>query len=466
MRTLEIVLLLVLLAYLLLPTRHRRWAALAAVLVALLHLGLEGERWQMVPAYALTALFAVITLLSLRRPASPAAAPTPAPRPRRAPALFGRAAGVLAVILAALPPVLFPVPRLPAPGGPYAVGTVTFQYTDPARPEIYTPDPDDLRTIVVQIWYPALPAANAEPGPWMDRLDVAGPAIARFLRLPEFFLDHAELVKTHAYPAAPAASGGPFPVVIYSHGWNGFRNINLNQSEALASHGYVAVAVDHTYGAMVTVFADGGVALNNPDALPFGAPDDVYQRATEVLEATYAADLSFALDQLLAARGPLAGLLDPDRIGFYGHSTGGGAVVLACAQDARCTAGLAHDAWLEPVPAAVIAAGLRQPFLFMRSELWATGENNQLLDQLYQGSAHDVYRLTIAGSRHYDFTMLPLLSPLAPALGLKGPIEGRHVMALISDYQIQFFDRYLKGAPAPLLGGPSERYPAVTLERK
>lgn len=44
-------------------------------------------------------------------------------------------------------------------------------------------------------------------------------------------------------------------------------------------------------GALVTVLADGRVALNNPAALPDDAPDDVYQHASEQLEATYAADV-------------------------------------------------------------------------------------------------------------------------------------------------------------------------------
>jgi predicted dienelactone hydrolase len=462
MRTLEIVLLVALLAYLLLPPRLRRWAALAAVVVALLHLGLEGERWQMVPAYALTAFFAALSLLQLR-PAAPLSRP-PGPTLRRPKGALARTIAALLILLVALPPSLFPVPRLPPPGGPHAVGTITFQWTDPARPEAYTPDPGDQRTIMVQLWYPAIAPADSEPVPWMDRLDVVGPAIATYLRLPSFFLDHAERVRTHSYPAAPPAPGGPFPVVIYSHGWNGFRTINLNQSEALASHGYIAVAVDHTYGAMVTVFADGSVALNDPAILP-DSDESGFGAASTALEATYAADLRFTLDQLAAlARAdphPLAGRLDLDRVGFYGHSTGGGAVVIACAQDPRCDAGLGQDAWLEPVPGDLIAAGVSQPFLFFRTEEWASGPNDARLDQLRAASSAETYRLTLLGTRHYDFTMLPLLSPLAPVLGLKGPLNGQRVLQINTDYLIGFFDQYLKNQPSALLTGPRDDDPEV-----
>ena len=189
------------------------------------------------------------------------------------------------------------------------------------------------------------------------------------------------------------------------------------------------------------------------------------------MEATYAADLRFVLDQLVlvnsgAIPSPLTGRLDLTRVGLYGHSTGGGAVVLACSQDKRCQAGLGMDAWLGPVPPPVINQGLTQPFLFMRSETWSTAQNDALLDTLYTGARAGVMRMTIRGTKHYDFTMLPLLTPLAPVLGLKGPIDGQRGMAIITDYLLAFFDQTLKGQAQPLLTGPSSGYPEVTFERR
>lgn len=497
MRLFEYIVVVVLAAYLVAPNLWwRPWIPVVALAAGVAHLALEGYRWQMVPLYALVVGLALLNARRLRGPgprpaigrpsaarkgagrkgAAVAAAAQPAIKPvRRGRAVLGLVGGIAALVVAAAPPVLFPVPLLPDPGGPYKVGTVTFQWTDPARLEGYTPAPDDQRTIMVQVWYPALPAESAKPAPWMDRLDVVGPTIATYLHLPSFFLDHAGLVTTHSYAGAAVKAGADagqpaYPVVIYSHGWNGFRTINLNQSEALASHGYFAVAVDHTYGAMVTVFADGQVALNNPEALPDNVPDDVYQTATEVLEATYAADLSYALDQLeLVNAGtitsPLTGKLDLGRVGVYGHSTGGGATVVMCSQDPRCTAALGMDPWLEPVPQPVLAAGLRQPYLAMMSAQWSTGRNSGLLDTLLAAGSSDNYKMVIAGTKHYDFTMLPLLTPLAPALGLKGPLNGERGMQIITDYLVGFFDFYLKGEGAvAVLEGPGDAYPEVVWE--
>src|SRR5690242_20078655 len=136
MRPLEITLLLLDLAVVLLPLLARpggaawRWlAALAplSVFVLMAQLVLERYRWQMVPLYALTVL-----LLAVRLPGLLGRQRT---QSRRRGAWAGAIAGVVLLGLAAAAPVLFPVPNLPAPGGPFAIGTVTFQWKDPARPE-------------------------------------------------------------------------------------------------------------------------------------------------------------------------------------------------------------------------------------------------------------------------------------------------------------------------------------------
>lgn len=465
MRFFEIAILLVNVSVLLWPMltpRRPAWVdflPLATINLIIVHWLVEGYRWQMVPAYALTGVLFLLSVPRLRRP-------TPTPATRGWPTFIWNGLGLLFLLASAAPPVLFPVPVFPKPAGPYRVGTVSYYRVDEVRDEIYTTDPTDKRELMIQIWYPATPARGAKTGPWMAGLDVAGPIMADYINLPAFVLSHAKLVHTNSYPEAPVASASaPFPIVIYSHGWNGFRTINTNQMEALASAGYIAVGLDHTYGAMVTVFPDGRVALNNPAALPEG---EGFKSASQILEATYAADIQFVMDELerLNVSDPLlAGRLDVSRIGVFGHSTGGGATVLACAQDARCQAGLAMDAWLEPVPDEVIAESLTQPFLFMNSEPWAAGNNQPLLDELLAGLKQTGYRLTIRGTRHYDFTLLPLLTPLAPALKLKGPIDGQRGMQLITDYLLAFFDKHLKGESEPLLDGLSPAYPEVTLEQ-
>ncbi len=447
---------------------HRlpRWVMalpLAALLVTALHLWLEKARWQMAPAYLLVVVFCLIWLvrLTLTQPQDPSTKRTGLQKlGSGSVALFG----LMALALAAALPILFPVPNLPAPTGVYQVATVAYQLKDETRDEIYTDEPNDKRELMIQVWYPATPRTGG-PGsqraaPWMERMDVVGPAIANKLGFPSFLLSHAALVQSNSYTNAPLSEAqAMYPVIVYSHGWTGFRQINANQSEELASHGYIVVAVEHPYGALVSLFNDGRVILNKPDALPKRISPN-FAAATQLLEEVYARDVIFVLDELERInRGDvrrtltLQGRLDLTRLGIFGHSTGGGGIVNVCARDPRCKAGIGQDTWLEPVPDDVIAHGLAQPFLFFRSEEWTKGTGpgdiitNRKLMQLVDGIQAPRTLIDIQGAGHYDFVMIGLLSPLAPYLGIKGPIPAERAMPLINEVMLAFFDTHLKGQP-------------------
>lgn len=462
MRPLEITLFFSFILALLGPWFWRaRWAValwFVPVVVALAQWAVEQPRWQLSPAYGLAGLLAGVGIAQLGRPA----------QSQRKGHWAWTVAGLVLVGLLAAPGLIFPVPQLPTPTGPYPVGTISYQWNDSKRLEAYTADPADTRQIMVQFFYPAIPAPGAQPGPWMDQLEVVGPIVARYIRLPSFALDHARLAQTNSYPAAPLAPApGQFPIVVYSHGWNGFRTINMNQAEELASRGFVVVTIDHTYGAMFTVFADGQVALNEPSALPDGAHDAAWQARVGQLAATYAGDITFVLDQLEQVQQgtvptPFAGRLDLNRIGVFGYSTGGGGMLLACASDPRCRVLLGQDPWAEPLPAAALTASVSQPLFVMSSETWSHGDNVPFLAQITANATGPVTHIHIAGTKHYDFTLIPLLSPLTPWLGLKGPLEGSRTLHIITTYTADFFSAMLQNVPSALLDGPVADYPEVT----
>lgn len=417
--------------------------AAAAAVVAALHLVIEHYRWQMVPIYTLLIVFwlaALARMLGLVQL-------------NGAVRVLLTVLAALALIIGAALPAVFPVPSMPKPRGPLQVGTQSFYLKDFARDEVFTNDPNDKRELMIQVWYPAAPVPGSATAPWLPRADVLGPIIARFLTLPSFMFDHIGLAGSNSVERAPIApSSAPYPVLVYSHGWAGFRQVNQNQSEALASHGYIVVSIDHTYGAMFSVFDDGRVQPNKPELLPAKTAAN-YVPAIQLLQDTYARDVTFVLDQLSDAKrvgtGQLGGLarnMDLERIGLFGHSTGAGAIVTACSRDPRCKAGVGQDTWVEPAPDAVIASGVRQPFLFIRSEAWADGlPNDQRLLTLRANSQAQM--LTIRGAEHYDFVMIPLFSPLAPLLGLKGPIPATRVIPLIDEAMLIFFDTNLRGLP-------------------
>jgi pimeloyl-ACP methyl ester carboxylesterase len=207
-------------------------------------------------------------------------------------------------------------------------------------------------------------------------------------------------------------------------------------------------------------------ALHN-DAILSGttSPSELQMAAAQLVNQR-AGDLAFVLNQLTMLNttdpvGRFTGRLDLSRVGVFGHSMGGATTIEFCAHDARCQAALTMDAYLPPVSADVYATGLRQPFLAMFSERWPTAENNRLFDQLFHAPGGAGYEVIIAGTAHYDFSDIPSLTPIAPLLGLKGPLSAERVTRIIDDYSLAFFNHTLKQQPAPLLAEPSAAFPEV-----
>ncbi|HKY48426.1 MAG TPA: hypothetical protein VJQ79_10640, partial [Acidimicrobiia bacterium] len=368
----------------------------------------------------------------------------------------------------ALLPTVLPVPNLPDPSGPLAVGTASVELTFSDRLEQYGPQPETTpRRIMVQVWYPAERPEGAEPGPWTGDVDVIGPAMSRRLGFPGFFLSHTRYTSGHSFEDATPLSG-LFPLVMYSHGWTGFRTIAVNQAESLASHGYVVIAVDHTYGAVATRFPDGTVVGFDPAALPDEATvePEVYDEAAARLVGTFADDLVGILDAVAAgesgAFGEIASHIDLGLVGVYGHSTGGGAVVRFCLSDERCQAVLGMDAWVEPVPDGVIAIPAVRPMLFMRSDGWRGTPNDGRLRGLAERSENVTYWIGIEGAGHNDFVVTPLFSPIAGRLGLKGPITAGRIIPIIDRFLVGFFDRTLLGTGAAAI--EQNPFDEVTLE--
>jgi predicted dienelactone hydrolase len=444
-----------------LPSRPRglELLPLMTLLVCLLQVMMEGYRWQMLLIFAATLILFLFPLRSLfsNTNRSPVAAWK---------RLLGISLGLIFFMGALALPILLPIPVLPSPSGSYQVGTFSMMLTDNSRQELYSGNPSDPRRIMIQVWYPADPLPGDQASPWMERADLIGPAISRFFDLPPFFLDHLKYVRTGAFLDSPISQEqAAYPVLMFSHGWNGFRAQNTIQAVNFASNGYVVVAIDHTYGAVLTVFPDGQKVYNNPQALPEGVPDQQYLPIANKLVNQWAGDLGFVLDSLktMNENDPIHGLtgrLDLEKLGVYGHSTGGGAAIEFCGRDPRCKAGLGMDAFMKPVSGTIRELGLRQPFLFMFSESWSGGKNWNLFNELYTNS-DDIKVFTILGTSHYDFSDLPMLSPIAVQMGLKGPLDGERVMKIIGDYSLAFFNQVFHGKSTGLLDGHSENYPEV-----
>ena len=467
--------------------RWMRHLAPFALLIAGVQALVEGPRWQMIPAYVLAALFLLIWLSSILRPGG-----VPV-RQWLARLMIGLA--VLALLVSAVLPVVLPVFRFPKPTGPYAIGTLTYHWVDTSRPELFTPDPNDHRALIAQIWYPAVSEPSARRAPYIQGAGIVTPAIGRLLHLPGFVFGQLKYVTTHAVASAPmAGDSSSYPVLIYLTGIDGFRSVSMFQIQELVSHGFVVVGLDQPGIAPVVRLPDGrqisGWSRDQIQPLIMqsvvpqpNAPAIYGKTLPEGIIPYFAQDASFTLDQLalLNKSDPnhiLTGRLDLQHAGTFGISLGGMDAAEACLKDARLKACLMMDVYM---PADVVKAGLQQPGMWItrddatmrlehqRNGTWAEKDILLTIDTMravYENLPGDGYYVQIPGMFHVNFTDLPYWSPLMPLLGQTGPLDAQRGFDIVNAYSLAFFDKELKGQPSPLLDGPSKQYPEVIFEMR
>ena len=420
------------------------------------HLLFEGYRWQMIPIYILTGMILLITLPELRQPAS-------GKFNRKSWSAVGMVAVLTILLFSMLLLVLFPVPKLPSPKGKYAVGTQTFSLTDESRSELYSDSDADSRKFIVKVWYPAIQGSQGKNAPWMEHATIYGRAIARAFGYPQFLLDHLSLVESPAWQDAPVyPSRERYPLIFFSHSLRGVAAQNTGQVVELASHGFVVVAIQHTYGAAGSVFPDGKIVYFNPSTFPDDAPEPEYTLFAQELANQWAEDISFTLDFMINENqdpaSPFFSTLDTTGVGVYGHSLGGAAAIQFCGTDIRCSGLLAMDPLMVSVSRQILNTGLSQNALFIFSQEWIEdirSRNNITFKQFFEKFGVLSHVIEIVGTTHSDFTDLPLLSPVAYQIGLKGSIDRDRMNEIINTYLYIFFYQALENPTLDLYSGLS-----------
>jgi len=173
--------------------------------------------------------------------------------------------------------------------GPFAVGLQKFT----------VPDTSGKHPMATMVWYPAT-------GPAPDPTAILNDSID-----------------------APAATTGPYPLVVVIHGLSAHGSVLSSVGRHFASHGFVVAAADYD----AEPLDDGG---SWADQQTVGL---LYNRPANVVRV-----IGY-VDMLGAPGGKLAGAIDTSRIGVWGLSTGGttafqaaGAQVDLKALDAWCAA--------------------------------------------------------------------------------------------------------------------------------
>ena len=297
------------------------------------------------------------------------------------------------------------VPTLTEPQGSYTVGTRIFRWIDFTRAEEITSDPNDKRNVVVQAWYPTEQDATGTHSSYLDGMDNLPEKIGI---LPRWVFDHYDQVNTYGIINAPISKAqNQWPVVIFLTGNGASRAFYTSLVAGLASHGYVVLAIDHPYEAMITQLANGEIATT----IENHSNDHDLRNFMKGRLDTRVADIQFVINQLgnpKESPGNFLSSLDQNRIVITGHSLGGATAAAAMALDLRIKAAVNIDGTLYgelPKP-----NGPRH-FLLLESnkeesDRYVRYENgNQKFFKQFGGG----YRYEIPEADHYSFTDAPLL---------------------------------------------------------
>jgi predicted dienelactone hydrolase len=250
------------------------------------------------------------------------------------------------------------------------------------------------------------------------------------------------LITTVLYPARGAATprppvsgvepdrgDGPYPLIVFAHGFDSNVTGYLPLLEKWASAGFVVAA---PLFPLTNSSAPGGPDLS----------DYVHQPG----------DMSFVVTQILRqsaqSSGTLAGLVDPAQVGAAGHSLGGvttlGLVADTCCRDRRIKAAVVMSGDAITFPTGRVDDAEAPPLLLVHGNADPAVPYVSSVDVFNRAHAPKGL-LTIIGGNHD--------SPVNPA----GAAFGSVVRATVD-----FFDRYLKGETAALARLDHDAEPGVT----
>lgn len=315
--------------------------------------------------------------------------------------------------------ILFPQIQPIKDTGKLDVKTVSYTLTDPNRVETFV-NSGENRSVTIQFWYPD------------TKNDVT------------------------------------YPLVVFSHGAFGFRGSNTSTFTNLASNGYVVCSIDHTYHAFFTKQTDGKMILTNMDfmkdaiAAQNGEYDEekTYELSKQWLSLRMA-DMNFVLDDTLSkvkydASDTVYHMIDPDKIGLFGHSLGGATAAQAGRSRSDIDAVIVLDGTMlgekiefEDGSVVIDQTPYPVPLLnFYNEEHYkeAKKEGIKYANIAATTNGVDAKEVVFKGAGHINFTGLPMFSPFLAGLLGTGEIDSRYCIETMNQIVLDYFNHYLKDA--------------------
>lgn len=339
------------------------------------------------------------------------------------------------------------------------VGTRCIDVEDTSRKEVLG-DKKGNRRVAVRFYYPGKENPEAKP----CRL-LTESKIKSVLKKPDFS-EYNKKIKVYE---DLEAEEGPFPLILFSHGYGLVAEQNSYLCQYLAKHGYIVASISHNFEASETDFTDG-TSTKQDRTLTWKIYKNVFsgiigelvlirkklsdEEALKEFEIQQKKQNAFLIGRLcewekddLAAISRIHELAEDENsflyhridfsngIGATGHSFGGVAAYCHCIYDDEISCGINIDGGLFGDFGEEVS---HKPFMQI------VGKDNYNVVtrcRIYRGGP--LHFIIFKDMKHIGFTDIKLLGGKPSIVGKADP---ETAMDALNEAHLAFFDRYLKEA--------------------
>ena len=269
--------------------------------------------------------------------------------------------------------------------------------------------------------------------------------------VPSMLTDQIGSIKCNSWDSSKPLKNNKFPIVIFSHGHGGLRTQNTNQVEELVSHGFIVMAVDHTYDAGFVEFLNGNIEYSltsRPDSSPIiESPEEFNTRFFYRIN-----DINFLINQINSFHildNEIFSIMDTSSIGIFGHSLGGLTSIYAALNNKSIKSCYALDALFESVPDSILNRDFKKPIFHIGqnnkgdTQYWEDSNFDNLKTFLNNNSNNSIM-IDIPGSYHYDYTDFTYFTYLTKRMNFSGEISTDDMVNIMNETLLDFLNASLK----------------------
>ena len=355
--------------------------------------------------------------------------------------------------------------------GIYKVGTKRMVLVDTTRENWYNGDYGPNRKLMTQVWYPANIYKSDKKSNYIDNKKALTYTInLQGYDVPDILSDQVGFISCNSWEDAQPLHGSKFPVLIFSHGHGGLRTQNTNQVEELVSHGYIVIAVDHTFDSGFVEFPNGDVVYSltsrpNDDPL-IETPEQFYTRFGYRVD-----DINFLIKQIDNFNDvdiDLNAIMDKNNIGIFGHSFGGLTAFYTTYFNDQIKSCFALDGWFEPLPDSLLNKDINKPIMHIgqnnkgENQFW-NNINFTKMDTFIRNNSKYSLMIDIPGSFHYDYTDFTYFTYVAKKLNFSGNVSVNTMVNIMNETLLEFFNYTLKNMNVPDINQYKNKYSEIDI---